>query len=70
MLFISEVLYTISAILFYTSDPDNIKWNEKILSSSKILGGKFTSKQKLALVLMPTLIMVLNPSNLIITNNI
>ena len=62
MLLLAEVLYAISAMLFYSANPESMKWNENLRTTQCFFWGTFTPQQKLAFILMPTLIIVGTPA--------
>lgn len=61
MLLVSATLYGLSAILFYFSSSKNMKWEKKLQSPDYFWSRVFTSRQKLAFILMPTLIIMGTP---------
>lgn len=62
MLLLAEVLYAISAMLFYFAYPENMEWSQNLRTTERFFWGTFTPQQKLAFVLMPTLIIVGTPA--------
>lgn len=61
MWLIAAALYVVSAIAFYFSHSKNMTWEKNMQSTSVFWKRTFTSRQKLAFILMPTLIIVGTP---------
>jgi predicted MFS family arabinose efflux permease len=61
MWFIAAILYVISAILFYFSRSKNMTLEKNLQLTQVFWKRAFTSRQKLAFILMPTLIIIGTP---------